>query len=366
MLRRWMLLIVLVLVGVNVAYAQDMGVVTRITYYTAADANGVQQVYQQQLGAEAEPRQVTHAASHVNTFSAAYDGLSIAYISGEQLWLQPIHTEEAEALAPVTASFFPHPPVYSPDGEYIAYANDGLWLYDLAKRQTRQLLQDVRIEPSETVGGEFQIHFPEQFVRGVDGKPAKLIVDVGVWEWNTVGVYDLATGDFQVLEGQNYTGILPLYGDKVLLYGNNGVAGLPGLALAESLDDINTYSEVLDFGAVTATPLFAEQAVEIHPGVVRIFGQGIPAFPDEAKVFYLDYNLMEDTVGQMQVVTLRNDSGGAVYMGELSPDGSLMPVYHDGQYTDWGTIYGALDVIDLATNESIPVAATAGWLRWQP
>lgn len=365
MLHKGIHLLVLFLLGMNAAYAQDMGPVSRVTYYMAADANGVQQVFQQTLGTR-EARQVTHAANDVNTFGVAFDGLSIAYVSGEQLWLQPIHTEDAEALAPVTARHFSHTPVYSPDGEYIAYANDGVWLYDLAKRETRQLLNDVQIAPSGENAGEFQIHFPERFVRGTDGKPAKLIVDVGVWEWNTVGVYDLATSDFHILEGQNYITLLPLYGDKVLLYGNTGVSGTPGLALAENLDDLNTYQPILDFGAVTAAPLFAEKAVEIHPGVVRIFGQGISAFPDEVKYFYMDYNVMEDTVGQVHILTLRNESGGLVYMGEPSPDGSLLPVYHDGQYTDWGTVSGSLEILDLASGENTALAGTTGVFNWQP
>lgn len=365
MLRKLILTLLLIVVGGNVAFAQEMGDVTRVTYHVAADANGVQQVFQVILG-NRESRQVTYAESDVQTFGVAFDGLSIAYVTGEQLWLQPMHTDEAEALAPVMATHFPHSPVYSPDGEYIAYANDGVWLYDLANRETRQLLVDVQIAPSAENAGEFQIHFPERFVRGADGKPAKLIVDVGVWEWNTVGVYDLSTGDFQILEGQNYTSLLPLYGEKVLLYGNTGVSGTPGLALAEDLNDINTYQPILDFDAVTATPLFADKAIELHPGIVRIFGQGIPAFPDEVKYFYVDYNVMEDTVGQVNVMTLRNETGGLVYMGEPSPDGSLLPVYHDVQYTNWGTVYGSLEILDLKGSENTVLTGTIGLFDWQP
>ncbi len=366
MSRKWIVVILMFVLGANVIYAQDMGTVTRISFYLKADANGIQQVYQVSLNNQSEARQITHATSDVLTFGAAYDGLSITYISDGQLWLQPIHTEEAEALAPVNVSQFPRTPIFSQDGAYIAYANNGVWLLDLSTRQTRQLLKDVRIEPSATNGGEFQIHFPERFVRGTDGKETKLIVDVGVWEWNTVGIYDLTSSRFHFLDGQNYTSLLPLYGERVLLYGNNAVGGINGLAMADSLEDINNYKDVLNFGDVTASTLFAEQAVEIHPGVVRIFGQSISAFPDEVKLFYFDYDMMAKVVGQLHMITVPNKTGGYVYTGNLSPDGSLLPVYHDTIFTDANSPYGDFSLIDLTKNETTVLVGTVGLFQWQP
>ena len=99
--------------------------ITQLAYYIAADAAGVRQVYQLLVDGQSEPRQITYATSDVITFGVAYDGLAVAYMSEGQLWLQPTHTEEAESLATVGAAEFFSPPIFSQDGQHIAYADGG-------------------------------------------------------------------------------------------------------------------------------------------------------------------------------------------------------------------------------------------------
>ena len=199
-----LLTLVLVLVFATAATAQD----TQLSAYLAADTNGIQQVYQLALDGQSEPRQLTHAASDVITFGAAYDGLSVAYISAGQLWLQPIHTEEAEALAQVSAEQFFTSPIFSQDGQYIAYADKGVWLLDLAARTPRQILADV-IDHSAI---EQRLYQPKVFVLDTNGQASQLIVDVILAEWNSEGVYDLVSGEFHELAGMVEWGVdlLPL------------------------------------------------------------------------------------------------------------------------------------------------------------
>ncbi len=364
MFRKWMVLIVMLVVGATVIHAQDAA--PRIGYFLKADANGVQQVYQLSLDGKSEARQVTHATSNVLTFGAAYDGLSVAYISDGQLWLQPIHTEEAQALAPITATQFYHSPVYGPDGQYIAYPDNGVWLLDLGTRQTKQLLADVKLEENAANADKFRLYAPEQFVMDKDGKASKLVVDVGVWEWNTVGVLDLATGKLQELQGQVHTDLLPLSNGKVLLYGNSGLAGEPALHVADSLNDINTYTEAMQFGSVTSATLFAEQAVEIQPGVVRVFGQSIGAFPDQVKTFILDYDFNANVVGQVHMTFIQNSSQNPVNIGTLSPDGQVLPIHLDAQFTDAGSPYGSVNLVELGPDTVKPIDGTVGLFQWQP
>ncbi len=369
MFRKWILLILMLVMSVNIIQAHgnhDEAAETRIGYYLKADANGVQQVYQLPLDGKSEAQQITHAASDVLTFGAAYDGLSVAYISGGQLWLQPIHTEEAEALASVSAKQFFRSPVFSQDGQYVAYPDNGLWLLDLGTRETRQLLTNVDVKADGSNMDEFRLYWPDRFVTDADGKATKLIVDVGVWEWNTVGVYDLASGDLQVLEGQVHTDLLPLSDGRVLLYGNTGVGGEPILHIADSLDDINSYTEVLKFGSVTSATLFTEQAVEVQPGVVRIFGQSIGAFPDQVKTFILDYDLNTNRVGEVHMTFIQNDSQNPVNLGALSPDGKVLPVHLDAQFTEAGTPNGSLILVELGADTVTPIDGTVGLFRWQP
>ncbi|MBI1279508.1 MAG: hypothetical protein GC179_15365 [Anaerolineaceae bacterium] len=370
MFRKWIMVLLLLTVGTGVIQAYDSEAhstsdTTRISFYLKADASGIQQIYQQLLDGQAEARQISHAASNVLTFGVAYDGLSVAYVSEGQLWLQPIHMEEAEALTKVSALQFFHSPVFSPDGQYIAYADNGLWLLDLGTRETHELLANVEVNADGSNMSEFRLYAPEKFVMDKDGKASKLVVNVGIWEWNTAGIYDLESGNFQMLEGQMHTDLLPLSDGRVLLYGNTAVSGEPVLHIADSLDDINNYTEVLKFGSVTSATLFAEQAVELQPGVVRVFGQSMGAFPDQVKTFILDYDLNTNIVGQVHMTFIQNSSQNPINLGTLSPDGKLLPVHQDVQYTDAGTPYGNVSLVELGADTVTPVDGTVGLFQWQ-
>jgi hypothetical protein len=332
-----------------------------IAYYIAADTNGINQVYQQLLGGQNDPRQITFAERNVITFGAAYDGLGIAYISDGQLWLQSIHTEEPESVATVEAEQFFNSPVFSQDGNYIAYANNGVWLLDLATRETTQILEDVRLAEDGSNMPEYRIYAPKQFVLDAEGNLTHLVIDAGVWEWNTDALYELSTGELQLLGDEDqigeqfHTNILPLSDGRVLLYGNSGVGGEASLHIAESLEDINSHTELVNFRALVENTLFATQAVEIEPGIVRVFGPALDAnAPVSAlTVFSMDVDINDAAASVVTLMTLTDGSEtGSDIAGELSSDGSLLPVYEDALFYDYGPIYGRLSLVDLATGET--------------
>lgn len=350
----------------GIAAAQDAP--PQPAYYLAADDGGVQQIYQLILDGESEPRQISHSESGVINFEVAYDGLGVAYYGDGQLWLQSVHTDEPEAVAPVSAVQFFSGPVWSQDGQYLAYADNGVWLIDLSTRETQQLLADIPIDESASNAAEFRIYQPELFVLGEDGTAAKLIVDVGIWEWNTVGVYDLASGELQELEGQVHTDLLPLSDGRALLYGNTGMGGEFVPHIADSLDAINTYTEAVGDVDTMNIPLFTEQAVEIAPGVVRIFGSTIPTTPEETNAFSFDFDTTTGEAGEVNLVTLSQGETGATVAGTLSPNGRTVPVYHNAQWTEAGSIYGGFNLLDLATGEALPIVfpEIVSIFRWQP
>jgi hypothetical protein len=351
-----MLASLLALISLNPVYAQDATAVPLISYYLAADSGGVQQIYQLPLNGPNEPRQITHAESDVITFGVAYDGLGVAYIRGGQLWLQPIHTEEAEALTPLSATQFFSSPVWSQDGQYIAYADDGVWLLDLGTRETRQLLTNVPYDQSTNNAVDVRSYNPSRFVLGDDGTAANLIVDVGLWECQVPGVYDLASGEWQELEGLVHTRLLPLSDGSALLYGQCMAVGAPGLHIADSLEDINTFAEVLDFRTLPDSALRPNQAVQIEPGTVRIFGESYNIQLEETSLFYFDFDVASGEAGSVNYVTLPA-------VGEMSPDGSLIPVYLSADDTD----SGGFKLVDLTTGEEVAAnfPETVGVFRWQ-
>ena len=350
--------------------AQDVGPVVRHLFYTAADEGGIQQVFTQTIGGDDDAaRQVTQSAADVLTFGVASDGLAIAYISDGQLWLQPIHTEEAEALAPITDTQFFSSPVFSTDGRHLAYADGGIWLLDLATRETELILADVPLAENGSNMSDYRIYDPDHFVLGEDGKAAKLVVRVGIWEWQTPGILDLASGELTMLEPYLHTRALALYGGKALLYGNGGIAGEMALHLADSLDDLNASETVVDFAEITPATLFVDQAVEIHPGVVRVLGTALTDLATGAGGWFMfDADLMTGTAGEVTFMNLADETTQHAVAGEISPDGSIVPIYNDALWTDSGSLTGRVALIDLATGEALDVELpeTIGLLHWRP
>ena len=202
---------------------------------------------------------------------------------------------------------------------------------------------------------------------GDDGAAAKLLVDIGIWEWNTVGVYDLSSGTLQELAGQLHTDLLPLHDGRVLLYGNSAVSGEPALHVADSLDNINTYTEFVNFSTLTGDTLFAEQAIEVAPGQVRVFGPTIPGVPNATTAFYFDVDMTANTTSSVNFVVLSANSETNTVAGSISPDGALLPVHLNALWTDAGSIYGALKLLDLTTGQPamIEFPDTVGAFRWQ-
>jgi hypothetical protein len=370
--RTSLTLMITILLGMFTANAQTLtNLPPLITYYLASDADNVQQVFQKSLERlDSESRQITHAETDVRSFGTAYDGLSIAYMSGGALWLQPIHSETPEKLAALSIERFFSAPVYSADNQYIAYADNGVWLFDLSTRETRRLLEDVQVLPDGSNMAEMRLYRPVGFVLDENGSSEKLILNVGVWEWQSAGVYDLITDELQILAdgSQFHTDILPLSDGRALLFRNNAVAGEFALHLAHSLDDINSYEKILDFASLTDATLFASQAVEIASGVVRVFGQSITPPTADTTVFNFDIDLNTGERSDVRFTVLRPSTTGSTFEGMLSPDGTLAPIYTDTLFNDQGGVYGGVYLLDVITEEAIDVTypPTIGDFGWQP
>jgi hypothetical protein len=369
LMKRFIVLVFgLILLISGAAQAQDNSGVTRTAYYLAADTFGVQQVYQLMLGTESVSQPITTANQDVLTFGVSPDGRTVAYVSAEQLWLQSSDSTGPEAVIPVTATRFLGSPVFDPNGQYLAYPDHGVWVMDLATRETRQILEDTPLEIAQSTGAEFRLQWPAQFVSDAEGQPTHLMVKMVTWEWGTVGVYALATGDFAVLEGREHYQALPLSDARVLLYGNGGIAGLPALHIADDLMRINDSVPTLQFSDFTDEVLFATQAVEYAPGKLRIIGQTISTTPNELYGFTFDYDVTAGLIAPVRWLTFSDAASQLAQEGPLSPDGALLPVYQDVSWNEHGGISGRMTMLDVATGEMVPLTLpdTVSIFRWQP
>jgi hypothetical protein len=172
-----------------------------------------------------------------------------------------------------------------------------------------------------------------------------------------------------MLEPFLHTRALALYGDKALVYGNGGIAGEMALHLADSLDDLNASEKVVDFAEITPATLFADQAVEIHPGVVRVLGTALTDLETGAGGwFMIDADLMAGTTTDVTFMNLADETTEHAVAGDLSPDGRIVPVYNDALWTDSGVLYGRVELIDLETGEALDVELpeTVSAVQWRP
>lgn len=145
--------------------------------YYLAPAGGVDQVWKLPASGE-PPQQITYAPEGVASYDISPDGERVLYDSGGALYHAAAGSQEAERLLVLnwqTAAEFPATPAYGPDGAWIAYANGGIWIYELATGIVRQVSVD-----RNTSGSSRQLEHYENPRFSPDG--GWLLADVQYWE----------------------------------------------------------------------------------------------------------------------------------------------------------------------------------------
>jgi len=361
------LLALFVLVSVSTLYAQAPLPEGLVGYYLAPyeTETDVPQVYQWTSDTNTST-QITFAEAGVDVFGLAYDGETLAYASDNQLWLQSIHAQDAESVAPfpVRSMHTAPPPVFSPDGRYLAYLNEDVWLMDLSTRETRQILAQEEYR---------RFYVPQRFLTNYRGETTMLIVSIGIpeLELSTAGVYDLTSDTLQefIPDHSVSTDLLPLSTGQVLLFGNPSWGdGDEALHLANSLDDLSDYTRVLKFSSIGigGETLWAEQAVEIEPAVVRIVGEATGS-ENGRQTFYFDFHVRSKSVYNFSFVDVLSEFNYTI-PGQLSPDGQWLAVYQDGAYFHLGYPLGNVKLIetDTQTVVDIDMPERAALFSWPP
>lgn len=356
--------LVMTIAAMTGSNAQDMGPVVRQIFYIAADEGGIQQIFTQTVGGEDDSaRQVTTADADVLTYSIAGDGLGIAYISGGQVWLQSIHSEGAEAVATLTDQTGSVQRVaFSEDGNHVAYSDGGIWLLDLATRETELILADVPMDRNTPNFGTVRGFTPVSFARDDEGEETKLVVESWLFEGKTIAVLDLNTGGLTELEPFLHHSLLVTDSGEVLLYGNGQIGpDEQRIRVAGNLDDLNAHEVAVEFNQFPSEGLYASEAAEISPDVVRVIGSGwVNIAEGQMASFVLDLDLATRTASNFEFIDAP--------VSELSPDGLIGVVYHDLSYTSNAENSGSVELIDLETGEALDVELpeTVSALKWHP
>jgi hypothetical protein len=336
-------------------------------YYLAADS-GTPQVWRlPENGGSAVP--VTQAPSGVVDFGVSPDGTRIAYTSGGYLWLQNTADSLPWQLIGINNGRGARP-LFSPDGETIAFVDGGIWVMGADGSDPRMIARSVELDATASNMGDVRVYEPYAFTR--DGRA--LIVSILVWEGMTVGIVDLQSGELQEVERDVHHRLLELQDGRLLVFGNGGVAGEFDVQLANRADitDRRTVFDLLSLDV--DVPLFVDQAVEIAPNVVRLIGMTISSPTEGAymQAFAFDLDLNSGQVrGALRAYDLGStDPRANIILERVSPDGRTLPHLVDVEWRqdmdETGIAYGRIVLTDLESgaNDALAVPDRGALIRW--
>jgi Tol biopolymer transport system component len=185
-------------------------------YFLGKDSQSLNQIFRMERDGKTQT-QLTFEPVHVTDYDVSPVDGSIAYVASNQLLLANADGSNRQVLIDGGSSSDLHGgyhPVFSPDGQTLAYAQEGLNLYQLSTRTSNLIIKD-QFGDTTADGFRFPVetYAPEKY--SPDG--TKLLVALGHWEvLPSHGVYDLSTNTFvKQEEVQDYIYCCSFHGGPV-------------------------------------------------------------------------------------------------------------------------------------------------------
>ena len=156
----------------------------RSLYFIGKDDQWISQIYRLERDGKTK-KQLTFEPVDVSGYDVSLADGSVAYIANNQLLLVNADGSNRRALVdggPKENNSWVHNPVFSPDGQILAYGHNGLNLYDMSTGASRLVIENQLTEPQLLNGVEqslpIELYWPEKY--SPDG--TKLLVALGHWE----------------------------------------------------------------------------------------------------------------------------------------------------------------------------------------
>ena len=189
--------------GATLGTDGSAGVLPHSFYYLGTDSAGLTQVFRIERDGTTQ-HQITSEPVNVNDYDVSLVDGSVAYVANNQLlW---INADSSNRLVIVDGGavdpnnpFISNmsSPVFSPDGQTLAYGYKGLQLYAVSTGQSNLLIEN---QIDEAGGGLFvprELYSPERY--SPDG--TKLLITLGYYEGASSAIYYPATNALVRLEG---------------------------------------------------------------------------------------------------------------------------------------------------------------------
>jgi hypothetical protein len=335
-------------------------------YFLNNDSGGLLQVFRIERDAHTV-RQITFEPANVDSYDVSPTDGSVVYASNNQILLVDANGAGRRLLldgGPVDDNNrFTNSvgmPVWSPDGQTIAFSHGGLNFYSVGSGAVNQVLQN-QIDTSSGLPVVRELYSPVKYAP--DG--GKLLISIGFYEGGTYGIYFPSNNTlirFTRPDGANVCCQLDWVPDGSGLYASNSTIGMfdSGLWYVNAAD--GSVSTLIVGSAPDGTYNFAA-APQVGPdGKLYFFFNNLPAIPAS---------------GHTPMVMVRSGSDGVTGREQLKPD-----VFDNTNEILWAPdasfavvtfapvpdVYqgGRAEIVYPDSKPSILLAMFAEQLRWGP
>ncbi len=336
-------------------------------YFLNRDSAGVLQVFRLEADGQTV-RQVTSESAEVNTFDVSRQDGSVAYTSNNQLLLADANGAGRRILldgGPITdANRLTNSvglPVWSPDGQTLAFTYGGLNFYAMSSGTTTKVLEN-KIDTSQGFPIVGELYSPNGY--SPDG--SKLLVNIGLNEGGTFGIYDPSTNG--LVRFTNSSGGLVCCRvdwtpDGSRLYVSNQFLGMfeSGLFSVDSATGV--VSTLLPGAASDNTFNFAYAAQVGQDGKLNFFFNNLTAVPNPGSTPL--YLVRSDPDGVGNRTNLQPNTFDNITEVLWAPDASLAIVatLPPDAIKDAG---GQVEIIYPDGRQSIALPSFAQQMRWGP
>lgn len=168
----------------------------RSIYYLANDAAQILQVFRLERDGKTVT-QLTFEPSSVDDFDVSLADGSIVFLTNHQLFLANADGSNRRMIFDAGAQNEVDPyltrinsPVFSPNGQTIAFGHKGLNFYSIASGQSNRVLDDIIRDAGNGFMVPEELYWPEMY--SADG--SKLIITLGYYEGASTAIYNLNGG----------------------------------------------------------------------------------------------------------------------------------------------------------------------------
>ncbi|NOH01282.1 MAG: hypothetical protein HND47_04575 [Chloroflexi bacterium] len=172
------------------------GLLPRSLYYLANDAAQISQVFRLEKDGKTVT-QLTFEPANVEEFDVSLMDGGIVFVANNQLFTANADGSNRKMILDGGAQDVNNPfltninsPVFSPNGQTIAYGYKGLNFYSVASGQSNRVLEDKIDQLEGGFAAPEELYWPEMY--SSDG--SKLLITLGYYEGASTGIYQINGG----------------------------------------------------------------------------------------------------------------------------------------------------------------------------